>query len=353
MQSRQRNYFKWLVTMFAMVFIALLWWHHDGSQPASPSIESTMDISPTGPEPIAKIDLTVESDMTNQENKIEAAQSIETSDGVVVHGRVINKQGQGLAGLNIEISPLDRSAWHQNVYSTSTDSQGEYQFDAIPPDIDYRIEVLASGAHEGTLLGPVTVVHDMLAVMIVLDSIELVTVDGMIVDVDDAPVPDFEILVQNLGIAYPGRKIVSDTSGFFLLDRFPAGELQLSTSGVEHFNITGITLVPGEYRHLRIALDKGGYHLSGWVSDEFDAPIAQARVTLTSELRRQDYHSSSYRFVVTDSSGNFAFTELGGQAHQLSIDAIGYETQVLDYRFQSFADALNIHMRRKGSTGDG
>ena len=248
--------------------------------------------------------------------------------------------------MQIEISPKNRSAWQQDLYTANTDHRGEFRIDMIPPNTEYRLEVLASGTYLGTLLDPFPVERDMLAVTITLESIELVTVDGMIVGADDAPVADFEIMVQNIDIAYPGRKIVSDASGFFQLAGFPTGELQLSTSGADHFKITGITLRPSEYRNLTLALDKGSYHLSGWVTDEFDAPVAQARVVLTSEFSREDYHSSSYRFKVTDSNGGFSFSGVGGQDHGLSVDAIGYETRQLDYRFQSFSDNLKIQLQR-------
>ena len=188
----------------------------------------------------------------------------------------------------------------------------------------------------------------MLAVVIVLDSVELVSLDGMIVDVNNAPVADFEILVQNIGIAYPGRKIISDPSGFFQLVNFPAGELQLSTSGTELFEITGITLRADEYRNLALALDKGSHHFVGaGLAMNSVAPVTQARVMLTSAFSREDYRSSSYRFRLTDINGGFVFSGLGGQDHQLSADAIGYQTLRFNYSFQSFTDNLNIQLQRK------
>ncbi len=266
-------------------------------------------------------------------------------EGVSVQGWVTNQLGGSIGGMQIEISPKQALEWDKNIYTTTTNHNGEFLFNAIPPNDRYRLEVLASGTYAGVLLDPFPVKRDRPPVTITLDSIELVTVDGMIVDVDDAPVANFEILVQNLDMVYPGRKIVSDSSGFFQLAQFPAGDLQLTTSGDEDFKITGITLQPGEYRNLMLALDKGGYHLSGWVSDEFDAPIAQARVVMTSTFSRQGYQSSSYRFKVTDSNGGFRFSEVGGQEHQITADAIGYRTSVFEYRFASFSDNLTIRMQ--------
>lgn len=271
---------------------------------------------------------------------------IDAAASVDVHGQVTDILGQGISDLKVEISAKGSLLRQQDIYSVTTDHRGEFLFVSIPPSDDYRLEVLASGIYLGTLLDPFLVDRDMDAPTIILDSVELVTVDGMIVDVDDAPVGDFEILVQNIGLAYPGRNIVSDSSGFFQLAQFLAGELQLSTSGAEHLKITGITLRPNEYRNLMLVVDKGSYHLSGWVSDEYDAPVAQARVVLTSDFLREDYHSSSYRLEVTDSSGGFSFSGLGGQDHLLTIDAIGYATQHINYRFLSSSDNLEIKLQR-------
>lgn len=278
---------------------------------------------------------------------IDPGASTDLPESVFVQGGVNDQLGQGIRDMQIEISHKDSLTGNQKIYTATTDHRGEFLFDAIPPGNNYRLEVLSSGTYLGILVDSFAISIDMPLVMLTLDSIELVTVDGMIVDVDNAPVANFEMLVQNVGIAYPGRRIISDSSGFFHLAGFPGGELQISTRGAEHFKISGISLNSNMYRNLTLVLDKGGYHLSGWVSDEFDAPITQARVTLTSILNREDYQSSSYRSRVTDSNGVFAFAELGGQEHLLSIDAIGYETRQINYRFQSFSDDLEIKLQRK------
>lgn len=336
-----------LVILFAIIVVAYFWWQNNISQSAGPVIEPVTGNSLKEPLLVPSNTMKFGSDAIEGEGDIVAALTVDVPDGVSVRGLVVNRLGHIISGMQIEISPKNRSAWQQDLYTVTTDHRGEFRIDAIPPATDYRLEVLASGTYLGTLLNPLRVEQDMPYVTITLESVELVTVDGMIVGSNDAPVADFEIMVQNIGIAYPGRKITSDSSGFFQLADFPAGELQLSTSGAEHFKITGVTLRSGEYRNLMLALDKGNYHLSGRVNDEFGAPFAQARVVLTSEFSRGDHHSSSYRFKVTDSNGGFTFSGVGGQGHQLSVDAIGYERQELSYRFQSFSDDINIQLQRK------
>lgn len=70
-------------------------------------------------------------------------------------------------------------------------------------------------------------------------------------------------------------------------------------------------------------LDKGSYHFSGWVSDELGAPISQAGMVMTSLLTHEGIQSSSYRFRLTDISGEFTFFGLGGHEHKLVIVANG------------------------------
>jgi hypothetical protein len=148
-----------------------------------------------------------------------------------VNGRVIDRFGQSIEGIPIEISPKDPSAWQQEFYHMTTDHRGDFLFDTVPPNIKYRLEVLATSNFLGSLLDPFPVFENMIAETIILESIELATVTGMMVGTDGTPVSQFEILVQNVGIAYPARKLASDSSGFFELKQFPVGELQETTSG--------------------------------------------------------------------------------------------------------------------------
>ncbi len=265
---------------------------------------------------------------------------------VDVKGKVIDSLSIGINGLLIELSLMNTAAGQQDIFSATTDTNGEFVIRGVVPNDEYRLEVFGSGAYAGYVLNPLRVENNMDRVTITLDSIDLVSVDGMIVDVDNLPVSGFEILVRNIGMAFPGSKIVSDSSGFFQLNEFPAGDLQLSTDGEDHFKLSGISLQPNEYQNLILMLDKGGYHLSGWVSDDLGAPILQARVVLTAQFVHEGIESYSYRFRLTDKNGAFEFSELGGQEHKLVIDATGYESRTWSYKFDSFSDNLRIELQR-------
>jgi hypothetical protein len=340
------KYFRFLPALIVVTLIAYLWLRDDGGTLTKPPIELIQDIFPVESDSLLRTESNLESDSITVVNQLDQGSSTKPIDGVEIMGRVEDQLGQGISSMKIEVTPKNTVSWEQKVYTAVTDHRGEFLIEAIPPGKEYRLEVLAAGTFLGSLVDFFPIDKDITSLAIILDSIELTTVDGMIVDVDSSPIADFEILIQNVGIAYPGRAIISDSSGFFRLDQFPTGDLQLSTRGDNNFKITGIKLT-GEYKNLTLVLDRGNYYLSGWVRDEFDAPISQARVSMTSEFTHDDYHSSSYRFRVTDSNGRFVFSDVGGQGHQLSIDAIGYKTQRVNYRFSSFSDDLKIKMELK------
>jgi len=189
--------------------------------------------------------------------------------------------------------------------------------------------------------------ENMESIAIVVDSLELISLDGTIVGTDYIPVVGIEMLIRNIDIAYPGDKIVTDESGFFQLSEFPVGNIHMSTSGDEHFEVSGITLSPDVYRNLTLLLDKGVYELSGRITDPFNQPIAQARVVSTSIFSGDHYQSSSYRLSVTDKNGKFIFTGLGEWDRKLVIDAPGFQSVTTNYSLQALEDELLVTLHRK------
>jgi len=257
-------------------------------------------------------------------------QSLEAANLVNVHGQISDINEKGLSGIQVEISSTVTSATPNKIHATITDDSGSFTISHVPSGSDYRFEVLALGVYAGTVLDQLKVEPNMSPIAVALDTLELVSIDGTIVGTDYSPVPEFELLVRNIGIAYPGN--------------FPAGDIQLATNGDEHFEITGITLSPGEYRNMTLVLDKGSHELSGNVVDSFGQPIEQARIVATSKFSGGHYQSSSYRLKVTDSNGYFSFTNLGDWDRQLVVDATGYQPHTRHYSFQTQTDTLTVQL---------
>ena len=263
-----------------------------------------------------------------------------------VDGWLGNESGVGLGGLKIEIRSRGREGTGFISYALLSEDNGEFSFEGIRSDHSYRLRIESSEEYAGYTLDPFWVAEHRSHITIILDSLRLIDVDGMIVDTDNSPIANFSITVQNLTTDYPDRIISSDSSGFFKLLAFPAGELKLSTNAPDYFRITGLSLRENEYRNLNLVLDKGAYHLSGWVSDENGAPLGKARVTLSSIFSVDAYQSFSYRSTATDSNGGFEFTRLGGQSHIVRVYAKGFKTYIQNHEFASFSDRLHINLIR-------
>ena len=90
-----------------------------------------------------------------------------------------------------------------------------------------------------------------------------------------------------------------------------------------------------------------GPTLAGIVVDADGTPVAGARLTLKSAIGAGEYHSYSYRTKTTDVDGGFEFVDLGSYRYTLDVHAAGYESQIRNHEFQSFAERLDfVHWRR-------
>ena len=260
---------------------------------------------------------------------------------VRIDGQVSNASGETLTDLEIllEAEGVDNN----EVTSSSlfSDQYGNFTLQLVPAR-QYRLEIAAAGAYAGYRLEAFTASTAEALQRIVLERVELVDVDGLIVDTDFAPVADFELNLQHQSLDYPSRAIRSDSSGYFSLKGFPAGEWSLATSQPDYFQIKGLKLQPGEYRNLTLMIDRGSYHLAGWVRDSWGSPLAEVIITLKSDFSTDEYHSFSYRSVATDANGTFEFGSLGGHPMTLGIYANGFKTYIRQHEFQSFSDTLEI-----------
>jgi len=277
---------------------------------------------------------------------IDASEHTEVEEYTLpISGRVGNRSGTALAGLEIEIESKGFDGENISSARVVSDQLGAFTLQMVPQR-QYSLSINAAGDYAGFSLDAITDKDAARLRDIVLERVELVDVDGLIVDTNLSPVADFELSLRHLSLDYPERIIRSDSSGYFSLKGFPAGEWRIATNQSDYFRIKGLEMKPGEYRNLTLKIDRGNYHLSGWVRDSFGAPLAEVIVTVKSAFATDEYHSFSYRSRATDSNGAFEFAELGG--HQLTIGtyATGYKTYVRQYYFNSFSDSLEIVLEK-------
>ncbi len=276
----------------------------------------------------------------------QSAEPIRPENLVAQQGWVGNASGAGLAEVEVRVESSGFDGEEITAHGATTNQRGEYRFQELVKGRQYKLEIKPSGHYAGFSLDAFTAGTTDALPEIVLKQIKLVDVDGMIVDANNAPLADFEFSVHSLSVEFPDQLIRSDSSGFFNLSAFPAGELRIATNSADYYRIKGVELLPDEYRNLTLVIDRGNYYLSGWVSDDNGAPLADVQVTIKSAFAVDGYHSFSYRSTVTDGNGAFEFAQLGGHRLTLGIYASNFKTLIRQHEFKSFSDNLEITLQK-------
>ena len=270
---------------------------------------------------------------------------------VKLSGWVGNEAGVSLAAVRVELTALETNNASNFFLTVFTDASGHFHLEGVRAGEKYRLSINPAPEYQGYRDSELVVSANPEPINIVLNSLKLVDIDGMILNHESAPVPDFEIQINNLTTGSHSRKIVSDASGFFSLREFPLGTVSLTTSlssqGAEYFRISGLTLSDNEYRNLILIVDKGSHYLSGWVSDTNGIVVVKAMVTLEARTQDGPIESLSYRSQSTDPSGRFAFADVGGGEHRLSVYANGFDKQELVHHFKAQSDEIQVKLARQ------
>ncbi|MDH3761552.1 MAG: carboxypeptidase-like regulatory domain-containing protein [Gammaproteobacteria bacterium] len=306
------------------------------------------------PEPIAAAEASSDRQSEQQPDTTVAAQQnrsskeplrpISNSDRLV--GRVVDSNGRGLAGIMIRIRTLREFNREFILRQALTDDDGGFVLDDLDPLGSYLLFTEAHADYPAYRRDGFTLDMAPEPFEIRLQRLDLVDIEGTVVDVEHVPVADFTLTVESLGSNYPSRVVTSDASGYFRLDAFPVGELKIYTATPEYFRILGLSARADEYPSLSLVIDRGRYRLTGFIVDERDMPVASERITLKSLIDGGEYRSQASRTGHSDTSGYFEFSGLGGIAHTLGVYANGYKPHIEYHQFQSFADHLEIRLRR-------
>jgi hypothetical protein len=253
--------------------------------------------------------------------------------------------GKGLASIKIR---LRTSRGHDREFvfrQAVTDVKGGFVLDDLDPQGVYILFSEALTEYPGYRLKGFTLDSLPEPFEIRLNRLNLVDIEGTVVDAEHAPVANFTLTIDSIDNDYPSRVVKSDTSGHFRLEAFPAGGLKIYTATPEYFRILGLRTNADEYRNLTLVIDRGRYRLAGRILDKHDLPVAPARLKLNSVIVGSEYHSHASRTSLTDASGHFEFNGLGGIAHTLGVYANGYKPHIEYHEFQSFSDHLEIRLR--------
>ena len=277
---------------------------------------------------------------------IALANDLPDEASVMVEGRISDASGAPLDGIAIEVESVSDDGGTVIRKRLQSDSLGNFSLSLLPQR-QYQLLIPGQGDYAGYRIDAFTDANAAILRDIVLNRVELIDADGLIIDTNASPVADFELILRHFSLVYPERVVRSDSSGFFQVNGFPAGEWILSSLQSNYYRIKGLDLSPSEYRNLTLMIDRGGYHLSGWVRDSSGLPLADAKITFKSAIADPNYHSFSYRSTLSDYNGAFAFEELGGRPGLLGIHLPGFEAKVLQHRFESPADTVELVLKRE------
>lgn len=268
----------------------------------------------------------------------------ESADTVSLQGWVGDEIGNGLEAARVELSATQTAERDSYYLTVFTDESGYFEFEGIEADQHYALSVTLAPDYPYYQDPAFRVTRNPGYIDIRLEKLKFVDVDGMLVNDDAAPVPDYEMYVSNLTSGGHNRKIVSDSSGYFSLRNFPLGEISLSTRDPEFYKITGVTITETHYQNLQLRVDRGTRQLSGWVSDASGVGIEKAMVTLDHEFRDGEIEHYTYRSQATDRNGAFQFGALGGGEYRLTVYALGFQKRDLRYRLDGPSGELFIQL---------
>ena len=270
-------------------------------------------------------------------------------NSVDLRGWVGNDFGMGLEGARVELG-AGYSGEKDSYYLTDfSDEKGFFDFAGVRAGETYRLSVKLSPEYTVFEQEELVITQDPAPVNVILKPLEFVDVAGMVVNRAGTPVGGYEIYVTNITTGLHTRKIVSDSSGFFSLDHFPPGEIQLTTRGREQYRINGMVISSDPYQNVQIVVDHGSHQLSGWISDDSGVGVERAMVTIDLRFKRGEVEYSSYRSQSTDRDGKFVFDSLGGGEHRITVYSWGYEKQDFNYRFDGQAGEILVSLQRSAN----
>ena len=282
---------------------------------------------------------------THPEQRLDMVLS-DDSETLRISGRVGNDLGVSLEGVRIEISALETSTERNYYLTVFSDARGEFVLEGVRANTRYKLTAVLAPEYPLYLDADLQVGIEAPQLDIVMKTLKFVTLRGMLMNPEAAPVSNFELYIKNISTGIHTRRIVSDSSGYFSLSQFPLGEVSLTTRGPDFHKISGVMLTEENYANLVLLVDRGDRHLSGWVSDENGVALEKVMVTLEATLSDDGVEYSSYRSQTTDSSGRFSFSNIAAGEHRISAYANGFARLAVEHRLRNPSAELNLRLTR-------
>lgn len=259
-----------------------------------------------------------------------------SAETVTLNGRIGEPAGQAVQGVIIKLSSLQNNLY----YSTTSDEKGNFSFEGIKQNVNYQVRVVPSANYQTIELEDIWMAADTPPVNIQLQPVNLLTLDGIVVDRFGGYVPDLKINIRSETNSTYEKEIITDDLGRFELVDFPTGEILFFTLSPKFYKVRGRALSESSAMNMIVPIDVGSRVVSGWVRDENGQPVSNARIMMDAEFKIDNVISSSLLTSNTDATGYFEFDNVGGGEHFIAVYAKGFNNQGVSYNTNSRIDQI-------------
>ncbi len=216
-----------------------------------------------------------------------------------------------------------RSGSLNTQYEGASDASGHFAIEGVQVGGDYTLTIYPPVGFKDFSQSPIEVEENGAALDITLEPLERGPLEGILVDVSGAPVPDFTLWVRSLQAQASSVAVSSDARGAFMAREVPEGDLLFETRSEPRITLRGFRHDPAAPVPLRLVIDWGAYQVEGVVLDEMGVLLPGVAVSMAWAQSVESVQTSSYRTCVTDASGRFSFSELGPGPRKITVTTPG------------------------------
>ncbi|MCZ6883646.1 MAG: carboxypeptidase regulatory-like domain-containing protein [Gammaproteobacteria bacterium] len=234
-------------------------------------------------------------------------------------GSLSTKYGDVVAKETIKL--FSESA--NQAYSETSDENGYFNFENIVPAPDYRLSVSPKGMYKRVSMDSLAILSNQTGLSIVLEPLEIGTLKGKVVNIENIAVPGYEMKIRSPLKARWIRNFVPDIIGEFQIANVPIGPIEFSKTFGQVLVITGHEYTGDSQTTIELVVDIGYNELRGVVYDEFYNTVPGATVILSWKHNYQGVVSIVNRRITTRPTGEFLFQGLGKGEHELLVTFVG------------------------------